>query len=294
MNNNNEETTIVDEEQGIQLLKECEEKIDAHERTRYPAQHAWLQIESQELWRYSDKNCSSFEDYVQKKGYDKSYISRLTRAVRFCNELQVPLHLMPCESALRPLMKTCYTQSEKEQIYRAAGQFVRDRHALSGGMDGDGDSEEEMDKDREVAIGNSSGGCGGGVSKAAEKIPTAVIDVKPTAQDIRDAISNFTSTEEVILSALEKRVDLDTKLETVFHQFADEITSPEILLSVLNDFVNQSSRAIDEDDQQAVQIVAKKICDTFYAQIDEIINGGPEDSDADEFQEDEDDEENEN
>ena len=191
-------------------------------------------------------------------------------------------------------MKTCYTQSEKEQIYRAACQFVRDRHALSGGMDGDGDSEEEMDKDREVAIGNSSGGCGGGVSKAAEKIPTAVIDVKPTAQDIRDAISNFTSTEEVILSALEKRVDLDTKLETVFHQFADEITSPEILLSVLNDFVNQSSRAIDEDDQQAVQIVAKKICDTFYAQIDEIINGGPEDSDADEFQEDEDDEENEN
>ena len=294
MNNNEEETIIVDEEQGIQQLRECEEKIEAHERTRYPAQCAWLQIASQQLWQYSDENCSSFEDYVEKKGYDKSYISRLIRAVRFCNELQVPLHLMPCESALRPLMKTCYTQSEKEQIYRAACQFVRDRHALSGGMDGDGDSEEEMDKDREVAIGNSSGGCGGGVSKAAEKIPTAVIDVKPTAQDIRDAISNFTSTEEVILSALEKRVDLDTKLETVFHQFADEITSPEILLSVLNDFVNQSSRAIDEDDQQAVQIVAKKICDTFYAQIDEIINGGPEDSDADEFQEDEDDEENEN
>lgn len=292
MNNNKEETIIVDEEQGIQQLRECEEKIEAHERTRYPAQNAWLQIETQELWRYSDENCSSFGDYIQKKGYDKSYISRLTRMVRFCSDLHVPADLMPCESALRPLMKTCYTKDEKERIYRAACQFVRDRHALSGGMDGDGDSEEEMDEDREVAIGNSSGGCGGGVSKAAEKIPTAVIDVKPTAQDIRDAISNFTSTEEVILSALEKRVDLDTKLETVFHQFADEITSPEILLSVLNDFVNQSSRAIDEDDQQAVQIVAKKICDTFYAQIDEIINGSPEDSDADEFQEDE--EENEN
>lgn len=291
MNNNEEETIIVDEEQGIQQLRECEEKIDAHERTRYPAQHAWLQIESQELWRYSDKNCSSFEDYVQKKGYDKSYISRLTRAVRFCNELQVPLHLMPCESALRPLMKTCYTQSEKEQIYRAACQFVRDRHALSGGMDGDGDSEEEMDKDREVAIGNSSGGCGGGVSKAAEIIPTAVIDVKPTAQDIRDAICNFTGAEQIILSALEKRVDRNTKLATVFRQFADQIDSSEVLLSVLDDFMKQSRYTADEADQKAVQDIAKKICDTFYAQIDEIINGGPEDSDADEAQKDEEDEE---
>ena len=289
MNNNEEETIIVDEEQGIQQLRECEEKIEAHERTRYPAQCAWLQIASQQLWQYSDENCSSFEDYVEKKGYDKSYISRLTRAVRFCDELHVPPDLMPCESALRPLMKTCYTQSEKEQMYRYAYQFARERQGLSGGVDGCGDSEEGMDEDREVANGNSRGECGGGISTAAEKTPAAGITVKPTAQDIRDAISNFTGAKEIILSALEKRVDRSTKLETVFCQFADGIDSPEILLSVLNDFINQSSLAIDEDDQQAVQTVAKHICDDFYAKIDEILNGGAED-DIDEVQNEEDEE----
>ena len=269
----------LNEEQGLQQLRECEEKIEAHNQTRYPAQYAWLRIEIEELWRFNPEPCESFGEYVQKKGYDKSYISRLTRVIRFCDAMQIPPPLMPSESALRPLMKCCFTDDERARIYLAACQKARINSDCSGSLVcaaheekcsggravANGNDEEKEEKEEEEEEESDCEKMG------VFAAPARSIDIKPSAQDIREAISDFSGTDQIILRAIEERVGFEVSLGEIMQRFTSKIDSLETLFLVVNDYVKAKGIDVEQDGIQEVWNVADGITAAFHEKINKIL-----------------------
>lgn len=179
----------------------------------------------------------TFDAFCKSINFERTYCYRLNRFGSFLKQEGISEELAPAETAVRPILKNCFTGSES-RIYSMAQTYARNKRKMKNIAEG-------LDENN-------------GVDK-----------IIPDVEDVRKAIRDFKMEENgtLYLSCLDVKIPVDTDFTKILEEYSEKIKNVHTLLNCLEQYKKSLPAA---DISHAKERIMKLITSFHQADNDKV------------------------
>ena len=256
-------------------FNQCLEVLLTHKKNVPRVAKAIATIEREGYYAYySSGEFKDTNDFIQKVfGFDRTYIYRMKKYGKLLFDENIPEGKEPSETSVREMLKECFSDKERKEIYQLAQAICRNRQKKETAKNSENNAEKDTCDAESSDSDGESKDCEESTSDASTgtEIPEQMV---PEAKDFRKALTEFKNKSDRIYFP-----QLDSKsypkciaFSEIVKENAEKIKTARLVLDCFRHYkIVTGTKVVDLETGNFIRVFINKLISDVKEEMEDLL-----------------------